>query len=97
MIGSKFKDLVGKEFEVIAQHGETTWAKYPSGHVCRIDLADCFFVSESPQKRLFEAARALRDRLRVRIADDSTARPGERSALLEFDVLEAEIYRKEIL
>jgi len=97
MIGNKYRDLVGVEFELIAIHGSRSWAKYSNGYVTQIDLTNCVFVQESVQGRLFEAARALRDRLKVRIADDLTARPGERSALLEFDVLEAEICRKEVL
>ena len=96
-IGSKWKDLVGAEFELIATHGSRSWAKYQSGFVTQIDIANCVMIEESTQNRLYEAARALRDRLRVRIADDTTARAGERAALLEFDVIEAEIYKEEVL
>lgn len=96
-IGSKWKDLVGSEFELIATHGSRSWAKYPSGFVTQIDITNCVMIAESHQTRLYEAARALRDRLRVRIADDTTARAGERAALLEFDVIESEIYRREML
>ena len=106
--GTKYKDLCGNGCTLIAvQMNEETgrddaWVQYECGSVKQttVSAINRFFakVEDSKPNRILACAKALGARLRARIAsDDLTSWPGDRAALLELDLIEAEIYRREML
>lgn len=100
-IGTKLTDLCGKRCTLVAVQPErdSAWIQYDNdGTVMKTtinDVRDNFTrVADSDFDRVVECAKVLAARLRCRITDDSTAWPGDRSALLELDQIEGEIYRR---
>jgi hypothetical protein len=105
-VGNKYKDLVGKNCVLVAVRKceetgrEDAWLQY-EGSVKQTTLSaiEKYFVlvEQSKLQRTLDCARALGARLRARLgADDTKAWPGDRAALLELDLIEAEIYREEV-
>jgi hypothetical protein len=106
--GTKYKDLCGNGCTLIAvQMSDETgrddaWVQYEWGFVKKTTISSInrFFtkVENSKSDRVLACAKALGARLRARIAsDDIKSWPGDRAALLELDLIEAEIYRMEML
>jgi hypothetical protein len=108
MIGNKYKDLVGNVCTLIAVRRceetgrEDAWVQYEeNGSVKQTTVSAIkrYFISmeHSKLQRTLDCARALGARLRARLgADDTKAVPGDRAALLDLDLIEAEIYREEV-
>jgi len=105
-VGNKYKDLVGKLCTLVAVRKceetgrDDAWVQYEdSGAVKQttISAMERYFVcvQDSKLQRTLDCAKALGARLRARLgADDMKAWPGDRAALLELDLIEAEIYRE---
>ena len=105
-IGVKYKDLCGNTCTLVAVQinketgRDNAWVQYECGSVKQttISAINRYFtkVEDSKLDRVLACARALGARLRGRIVpDDRQLWPKDREALLELDLIEAEIYREE--
>jgi hypothetical protein len=108
MIGNKYKDLVGKVCTLIAVRRceetgrEDAWVQYEEdGSVKQTTVSAMkrYFVcvQDSKLQRTLNCAKVLRLRLYARLGpDDIETWAGDLAALLELELLEAEICREEV-